>query len=252
VTDPTAHPDVRGELRALARRARMAGIGQKQARGLTLADLHRVACVAARPRVDRRGQVEPQDLAFLRGAQDVALLYVSFDALLRRSEAARLVWADVEASADGSGRLTVLRSKSRTVEPVQICYVSTGTMAALGELRRQVRRRWPGQDPDQGAPLFHHLDDRTQALTSGSIGRRIRAACQAAGLGDGYSSHSCRVGMAQALAAAGEELPALMTAGGWQSHTMPATYTRAELAGRGAVARFYARQAGDYEQRSLL
>ena len=35
-----------------------------------------------------------------------------FDGMLRRSEAAVLTWADVVREADGSGRLTVRRSKT--------------------------------------------------------------------------------------------------------------------------------------------
>ena len=45
--------------------------------------------------------------------------------------------------------------------------------------------------------------------------------------------------MAQDLARSGTELPALMTADRWQSTTMPARYTRAEQAGRGAIGSFY-------------
>ena len=55
---------------------------------------------------------------------------------------------------------------------------------------------------------------------------------KAAGLGDGYSGHSSRVGMARDLVRAGTELTALMNAGRWKSHEMPAHYTRAEEAGR--------------------
>ena len=62
-----------------------------------------------------------------------------------------------------------------------------------------------------------------------------------AGLGDGFSAHSPRVGMAQDLSAAGAELPELMTAGRWDSPTMPARYTEAQAAGRGAVAQYYRR-----------
>ena len=54
------------------------------------------------------------------------------------------------------------------------------------------------------------------------IGRRVQAAAKAAGLGEGFSGHSGRVGMAQDLAATGVELPALMTAGRWKSSRMPA------------------------------
>ena len=41
------------------------------------------------------------------------------------------------------------------------------------------------------------------------------------------------------LAAAGVELPALMTAGRWKSSKMPAHYTERQVAGREAVARYY-------------
>ena len=45
--------------------------------------------------------------------------------------------------------------------------------------------------------------------------------------------------MAQDLSAAGAELPELMTAGRWHSPTMPAKYTEAQAAGKGAVAKYY-------------
>ena len=76
-------------------------------------------------------------------------------------------------------------------------------------------------------------------MTPATVRRRIAAAARAAGLGEGYSGHSARIGMAQDLAAAGVELPALMSAGRWESPTMPARYVRNEQAGRGAVARYY-------------
>ena len=60
-------------------------------------------------------------------------------------------------------------------------------------------------------------------LSSSQIGRRVSAAAKAAGLGEGFTGHSGgRVGMAQDLAAAGVELPALMQAGRWQTSRMPA------------------------------
>ena len=64
------------------------------------------------------------------------------------------------------------------------------------------------------------------------------AAAKAAGLGEGFTGHSGRVGMAQDLAATGVELSALMTAGRWKSSTMPARYTECQAADRGAVARY--------------
>ena len=55
----------------------------------------------------------------------------------------------------------------------------------------------------------------------------------------GFTGHSGRVGMAQDLASTGTELPALMTAGRWKNSKMPARYTERQVAGRGAVARYY-------------
>ena len=72
---------------------------------------------------------------------------------------------------------------------------------------------------------------------------RIKAATKMAGLGEGLSAHSPRVGMAQDLSAAGAEL---MTAGRWDSPTMPARYTESQAAGRGDVARYH---RGDLRKR---
>ena len=84
---------------------------------------------------------------------------------------------------------------------------------------------------DAGKPVF--------GLSPRQIGRRVQAAARAAGLGEGFTGHSGRVGMAQDLARTGVELPALMTAGRWKSSRMPARYTERQAADRGAVARYY-------------
>ena len=76
-------------------------------------------------------------------------------------------------------------------------------------------------------------------LACNQLGRRIKRAALEAGLGEGFSGHSPRVGMAQDLARAGIELPRLMTAGRWRSPRMPALYTRNEMLAKGAVAEFY-------------
>ena len=81
-------------------------------------------------------------------------------------------------------------------------------------------------------------------LSASQIGRRVKAAADAAGLGDGFTGHSGRVSMAQDLAATGVDLPALMTAGRWKSSRMPAKYTERQAAGRGAVARYYQGRRG--------
>ena len=60
---------------------------------------------------------------------------------------------------------------------------------------------------DLNAPVF--------GLSARQIGRRVKAAASAAGLGEGYTRHSGRAGMAQDLVKSGVELPALMTDGGY-------------------------------------
>ena len=76
-------------------------------------------------------------------------------------------------------------------------------------------------------------------MVSDKLSRRVKAATKMAGLGDGFSAHSPRVGMAQNPSAAGAELPEPMTAGRWESPTMPARYTQAQAAGKGVVAQYY-------------
>ena len=150
---------------------------------------------------------------------DLALLQVMRDVLLRRSEASALRWGDVELHEDGSGRLHVTRSKTDQTAEGAVRYLGPAAVEALVAIR-------PNNEAviDPGTKVF--------GLSAGQISRRIKAATKMAGLGDGYSGHSPRVGMAQDLSAAGAELPELMTAGRWDSPTMPAKYTEAQAAGR--------------------
>ncbi len=217
---PTAHPLVRDTLKALAR---LLGAQQRQARGLSPADLVRIEVTAAQPRTGPTGRTESAAAASWRGHVDVALVRTLWDALLRRSEAAVLTWGDIEREEDGSGRLTVRRAKTDQEGAGAVLYLSAATMEALDAIR-------PG-DAAPETPVF--------GLAPDTIGRRVKAACQAAGLPDGYSGHSARVGTAQALVRAGASLPEVMQAGRWQGPAMVSRYAAKELAGRGAVARLY-------------
>ena len=161
-----------------------------------------------------------------RGRVDVALLSVLRDGLLRRSEAAELRWGDLELQEDGSARLHVRRSKTDP-EAEGVEEVTQALQAIMPEDTAVV-------DPAR----------RVFELSASQIGRRIDAAAKAAGLGEGFTGHSGRVGMAQDLAASGVELPELMTAGRWKSSRMPARYTERQAAGRGAVARYYQGRRG--------
>ena len=201
---------------------RHAGRSQKQAEGLTAEALALIRLTASQPRLGRGGRLESQETARRRGILDVALISLMRDAMLRVSETAALVWTDLTTETDGTGRLLIRRSKTDAEGRGAVVFISGSTMAALATLRNTASG-----------------DDSVFGLRPNQISARIKQAAKAAGLGEGYSGHSPRVGMARDLARAGIELPSLMNAGRWRSAAMPAHYTRNEAAARGAVAQFH-------------
>ena len=220
IPNPTEDAGIRATMRGITRAA---GRAQKQAAGLTAASLAAIRATACVPRIGRGGSLETPATAEARGQIDIALVSLMRDGMLRRSEAESLTWGDLVEERDGTGRLTVARSKTDPEGEGAVLFVSAPTMEVLKAIRSVGAKA--------GDSIFGLSDDQ--------MARRVTAAAAAAGLGEGYTGHSARVGMAQDLARAGTELPALMTAGRWQSPAMPARYTRAEQAGRGAIARFY-------------
>ena len=218
--NPAEDEGVRATMRGITR---VVGRAQKQATGLTAASLAAIRATACVPRIGRGGFLESVSTAEARGLLDIALVSLMRDGMLRRSEAASLTWGHLVDEGDGTGRLMVARSKTDPEGEGAVLFVSAPTMEALRAIR----------------PAEANVDESLFGLSDEQIARRVTSAAAAAGLGEGFTGHSARVGMAQDLARTGTELPALMTAGRWQSPTMPARYTRAEQAGRGAIARFY-------------
>ena len=224
LANPCDSPGVRRVLRGLNRRAAAEGPGVRQAAGLTAVGFAAIRATARLPRIGRGGHRESEAAAAKRGAVDIALASVMRDAMLRRSEAAALRWGDVEFRSDGSARVTVRRSKGDQDGRGAVQFVGPPAAEALGVIR----------------PEEVSAEARVFGLRTGhSISNRLAAMAKAAGLAGTFSGHSPRVGMAQDLAADCIELPALMVAGRWKSARMPAHYASAELAGRGAVAKFY-------------
>ena len=224
--DPTASEGVRLVLRGIGRTAARQGHAPKQAAGLTAEALAAIRATARQPRPGPSGRTESTEAAKRRGAVDVALASVMRDALLRRSEAAALRWADVALRADGSGRVTIRRSKTDQEAAGAVQYIGPAAAKALKAIRPA--------SPDPDARVFG-------LRAAHSLANRIRAMAKAAGLDGAFSGHSGRVGMARDLVAAGASVSAVQVAGRWASSRMPAHYARAELAGRGAVASYYGR-----------
>ena len=115
------------------------------------------------------------------------------DALLRRSEAAAVLWKHIATEPDGSGRLTIPWSKTDQQGVGVVLYLGPPTMKALDKIRPRQPLMPQGNEGEQ--EVF--------GLKAATISERIAAAARAAGLGEGYSGHSCRVGMAVDLAEAG-------------------------------------------------
>ena len=222
--NPADNEGVRRVLRGLTRRAAREGRTPRQAAALTQDGLAAICATAHLRRTGPGGRTERASKARRRGEVDIALVSVMRDALLRRSEAAALTWADVEFRSDGSARVTVRRSKSDQDGTGATLYVGRTAAAALGAIYRP--------DASSRAPVF--------GLRSGrAVSNRIAAAAKAAGLIGRFSGHSPRIGMARDLVASGAGIAALQVAGRWASAQMPAHYARAELAAKGAVARFH-------------
>ena len=220
---PTATEGVRRTIAGLRNQAVEHGRNEpRQAQALTAEALEAIRRTAHLQRSGPTGRTESVAAARRRGDVDIAMASVMRDAMLRRSEAAGLRWGDVKFMPDTSARVTVRNSKTSTVPAV--LYVGPEAAAALRKIR-----------PDN---VIRHK--RAFGLRTGrAISNRIAAMAVAAGLGEGFSGHSPRVGMARDLTASGAGLAAIMVAGRWKSERMPAYYCRAEDAGTGAVARFY-------------
>ena len=79
---------------------------------------------------------------------------------------------------------------------------------------------------------------QTGRLTDVSARQIIKKRAADAGVDRFISGHSLRVGSAVSLAKAGASVVDLQVAGRWKNSQMPAHYARAEMAERGAIARY--------------
>ena len=215
-----AGPETARVLAGIRRKGR--GRGRGQAKGLQWSAADTVAAVAAN---SGRGK--------LAGARDAALVALASDACLRVSEVVAVQVADIAAEADGSGRLTVHRSKTDQEGRGAVLYVGESTMRRLAA--------WREAAGVHDGPLFRRIRRGDKVEASAITDRAARSIIQAraadAGIEGRVSGHSLRIGAAQSLAAAGAGLVELQQAGRWDSPSMPAHYARGQLAARGAVAR---------------
>ena len=167
----------------------------------------------------RRGRgFETPDQAAERARFDLALVAVLSDAGLRRSEAAALTWGDVRRWEDGSGRITVVRSKTDVEAQGAVVAITPAAMQALAAIR----------------PAGVAGEDKVFGLSEPQIARRVKAVARAAGLENWeyFRGHSGRVGMARRMTQNGAPTHEIERQGRWkQGGGMVGRYTRSESAG---------------------
>ena len=180
---------------------------------LTAENLAAIRATACTPRkiLGRSSREEWRLMARTRGLMDISIISVMRDGLLRRSEAAALRWGDLTTLPDGSGRISLTGAPTSQ----HVVFIGRAAVADLLTIR-----------PD-GAAL--HDGSRIFGLSPTHLGKRVRGAAIAAGLGDGYTSDSCRAGMAEDL---NQAFP-------WRTPGHQERYHSSEAAGRGLVAQYY-------------
>ena len=211
---PCRDPGVRASLKGWGRRLSKP---QRQAGALTADVLAVIRLTAVQPRL-RGCSIETPEIAAERGKFDVALVAALSDAGLRRSEAAALTWGDVVRWDDGSGCITVIRSKTDVEAQGAVVAITPAAMHALDAIR----------------PVGVGGEAKVFGLSESQIARRMKVIAKAAGLADWefFGGHSGRVGMARRMAQNGAPTHEIERQGRWkQGGGMVGRYTRGESAG---------------------
>ena len=146
----------------------------------------------------------------------MAIVSVVSEAGLRRSEAAALLWSDIEKESDETGRVTIRRSKTDPTGAGAVVAITATAMADLDCLRELA-------SPADSDSVF--------GLQGRQIANRIAAVAKACGLGAGFGGHSGRVGMALRMTRNGAPAATVIRQGRWSTTRMVARYTRNESAG---------------------
>lgn len=222
LASPLESPRVRLFMRGLSRRI---GKPQKQAQPLDDNALSAIEATARVPRPGRGGKMESPQAALARGLVDVAIVRVLSDAALRRGEAVALDWRDVRDDQRG-GIIMVKRSKTDVSGQGMSVWISRKAMSALNAIRPD---NYEGGDPVfTSAQSIRNGVKGKYRMTERQLSRRVAAAARAAGLGEGYSGHSGRVGFVARATRRNAPTDAMMRHARWRSPAMVAVYGRNE------------------------
>jgi integrase len=218
LADPTSSEDVKLALKEMGRNSTAR---QKQARGLTWAEIEVFL------------SIEPRNL---RDVRDRALVAVAYDSMCRREELVNLRIEDIEELGDGSGSILIRRSKTDAAGEGAMAYLSPLTMRLVAE--------WLQASKLKSGPIFVRVRGSSgvgESLTAQNVTAIFKKVGQWIGLDrkewGKLSGHSVRVGAAQDLLALNIDLSSVMQAGRWADTRMPMRYGERVLAARGGMAR---------------
>ena len=173
----------------------------------------------------------------MRTLRDRALVLVAYDTLLRRDELANLLVEDISTQPNGSATILVRRSKVDQTGEGASKWLATTTVEHLNA--------WLEIANIRDGKLFRGVYNSGKignALSAEGVHRALKRLAQFAGITDGVSGHSCRVGATQDMVAAGVDLSAVMHAGSWKSVRMPVRYAEQLLAARSGMAQLAKKQ----------
>lgn len=218
---PLKDPQLRGFLQALSKQYPHTA---QQVSGITRAEF----AVIAETAYDRKPHETPFQ-AQRRASTDITLISLMRDTMLRRSEAAAARWQDLKMEPDGTGRLTIPKSKTDQTGKSTVVFVSKLTRTCL-DIMLHYRQ---GNGPTEKETIF--------GISGRQICNRIKDAATFAELEGRFGGHSPRIGMAMDMAMDEVEMPSLMQAGRWQKPETLLRYIAGIAAGKGAVARYHQR-----------
>ena len=209
--DPTKNDTVTSALRGIGQ---IIGKPQEQASPLDSDALEAIERTACNRRSRRDGKGESSWVAERRGIKDIAIAYVLSDCGLRRSEAAALIWEDVQEQ-EGIGIVHIRKSKTDQSGEGQAVALTPKGYAALLRYRAYLQKDATVAD-----------SDRVFSLSDKGISNRVKSMAKAAALEGNYSGHSGRVGLAVRAARSGFSAGETMVQGRWKRADTVARYQR--------------------------
>ena len=162
------------------------------------------------------------------------------DGLLRTAELVNIRYRDLSVYEDGTGAsLYIATSKTDQEAHGATLFVSGLTLRLLGDAGIDVSR-----DDSDFIFNFGTRFARRSVAEAAFTARLPGSFDPVRGVpADGFSGHSCRIGMVHDLLDGGFGLTDLQIVGRWKSPEMVALYARGRLAADNAVAKWYAQQA---------